>query len=97
MFENELCVKFIFIGKVWFLAQIFLCLWHVRKTWVENAVKKNNEKVERAIILQRIGLVMYGKGCLINFDPVLWTHKQLYDIQHNYLKVMIFLKYMYEV
>ena len=65
---------------MWPSAQIFLCLWHVRKAWAENAVKKINDKVEIVIVLQRIGLVMYGKGCPIDYDLVLWTHEQLGDI-----------------
>ena len=55
---------------MWPSAQIFLCLWHVQKAWVENAVKKINNKVERAVVLQQIGLVMYGKGCV---EPIFWT------------------------
>ena len=58
---------------VWPAAMIFLCLWHVRKAWAKNAVKKISTVAERATVLQMLGDVMYGKGCGVNDDPVDWA------------------------
>ena len=68
----------------------------MRKAWAENAIKKIDDNVERAVVLQRIGLVMYGKGCPIDYDPVLWAHDQLRDIQCKHPKAATFMKYMNE-
>jgi hypothetical protein len=54
-------------------AIIFLCLWHVRKAWAENAVKKINVVVERTTVLQLLGDVMYDKGCGIDDDTIDWA------------------------
>jgi hypothetical protein len=62
---------------VWPEARIFLCLWHVRKAWAENAIKKISTVGERATVLQMVGDIMYGKGMGINEDPVDWALQQL--------------------
>ena len=66
---------------VWPNAKIFLCLWHVRKAWAENAVKKITTVGERATVLQMIGDVMYGKGCGVDVDPVQWALRQLNSLR----------------
>jgi hypothetical protein len=55
---------------VWPEAKIFLYLWHVRKNWAENAIKKIPEVTKRATVLQMLGDIMYGKGCFVWDDPV---------------------------
>ena len=65
----------------------FICLWHIKKSWAENVVKKINDKVEEVVVLQRIGFVMYMKDCPIDYDPVLWAHEQLHNTQCNHPKV----------
>jgi hypothetical protein len=36
-----------------------LCLWHVRKAWAENAVKKIFDPILRVEVLKGIAQVMY--------------------------------------
>ena len=62
---------------VWPAAKIFLCLWHVRKAWAENAVKKISTVGERAVVLQMVGDIMYGNGCGVDEDPIDWALNQL--------------------
>ena len=53
----------------------------MQKAWAKNVVKTINDKVERVVVLQRIGHIMYGRGCPIDYDPMLWAYDQLRDIQ----------------
>ena len=55
---------------IWPEAKFFLYLWHVRKSWAENAVKKIPAVVERATVLQMLGDIMYGRGCKVDEDPI---------------------------
>ena len=40
---------------------------------------------------------MYGKGCSIDYDLVLWAHDQVRNIQRNHPKAASFMEYMNEV
>ena len=75
----------------------FPMLMACAKSMGRKCFKKIKDKVERAAVLQQIGLVMYGKGCPIDYDHVLWAHDQLCDIQRNYPKAATFMKYMNEI
>ena len=79
---------------VWPEARIFLCLWHVRKAWAENAIKKISTVGERATVLQMVGDIMYGKGMGINEDPVDWALQQLDRITTTRPRSAAFMKYM---
>ena len=82
---------------MWPEAKIFLCLWHVRKAWAENAVKKISRAAERTIVLQMLGDIMYGKGCNVDDDPVDWALHQLDKISTSCPLATSFMKYMNEV
>ena len=79
---------------VWPVAKIFLCLWHVRKAWVENAVKKISTVGERAEVLQMLGDIMYGKGCGIDDDPIYWALRQLDIIRNTRPRSAAFMRYI---
>ena len=79
---------------VWPVAKIFLCLWHVRKVWAENAVKKISTVGERATVLQMVGDVMYGKGCGVDDDPIDWALQQLDFITNTRPRSAAFMRYM---
>lgn len=55
---------------VWPNSKIFLCMWHVRKAWVEKAARKISVVVERTTVLQMLGDMMYGKRYSVDEDPV---------------------------
>ena len=57
---------------VWPDVKIFMCLWHVRKTWTQNIVTKISTVGERAMVLQIVGDIMYRKGSDIDDDAVDW-------------------------
>jgi hypothetical protein len=71
-----------------------LCLWHVRKNWAENAVKKILAVAERATVLQMLGNIMYGVGCSIYEDHVVWAVRQLDAIANTRPRAWAFMKYM---
>lgn len=79
---------------VWPGAKIFLCLWHVRKAWAENAVRKISSGVERVAVLQLLGDIMYGNGCGVDEDPVDWALSQLDTITNTRPRSSAFMMYM---
>ena len=79
---------------VWPDAKIFLCLWHVRKAWAENAIKKIPIHAERAAVLQMVGDIMYGNGCGVDDDPIHWALKQLDIITNTRPRSAAFMRYM---
>ena len=79
---------------VWPAAKIFLCLWHVRKAWAENAVKKISTVAERAEVLQMLGDIMYGKGCAVDADPIDWALGQLDIIANTRPRSAAFMRYI---
>ena len=84
---------FLHVRLVWPDAKIFLCLWHVRKAWAENVVKKISTVGERATVLQMVGDIMYGKGSDIDDGPVDWALQQLDKITNTRPRSTAFMKY----
>lgn len=68
---------------VWPHARILLCLWHVRKAWAGNAMKKITQIEERATVLKFMGVIMYGKGLHLDDDQVNWALQQLDNIANT--------------
>jgi hypothetical protein len=56
--------------NVWLDAQILLSLWHVRKAWVENVVRKIVNPQKRSNILSAVGRIMYSRWCPIDVDLI---------------------------
>jgi hypothetical protein len=81
---------------VWPGAKIFLCLWHVRKAWAENTVRKISTVEERAAVLQLLGDIMYGKGCGVDDDPIRWALSQLDIITYTKPRSAAFMLYIDE-
>jgi hypothetical protein len=50
--------------------QVLLCLWHVRKAWAKNIVKKIVNPQERSNVLSMFGRIMYSWGCPIDANPI---------------------------
>lgn len=79
---------------MWPEARIFLCLWHVRKSWAENAVKKIRTVGERTFILKALGDIMYGKGMSHDDSPIEWAHQQLDNLVATRPTATVFMKYI---
>ena len=82
---------------VWPEAKIFLCLWHVRKAWAENAVKKISCAAEHATVLQKLGDIMYGTGCSVYDNPIDWTIHRLDNISNTRPLANAFMNYINEL
>jgi hypothetical protein len=84
-------------AMVWPEAEIFLCLWHVKKAWAKNAIKKISSAGERIIVLQMLGDIMYGKGCNVDGDPIDLALDQLDKISNTRPLASALMRYMNEV
>ena len=82
---------------VWPQAIIFMCLWHVRKVWAENAIKKISSVGECTIVFQMLGDIIYGKGCNVDNDPIDWVLDQLDNISNTHPLAIAFKRYMNDV
>jgi hypothetical protein len=48
-------------------------MWHVYKTWVENAIKKIASVEERSRVLFAFESIMYSQDYPFHTEPVLWA------------------------
>ena len=51
-------------GNSTYAVKILLCLWHVRKAWLENAIQKIKANYLRTLVLQDCADLMYGNKLL---------------------------------
>ncbi len=73
---------------------MFLCLWHVRKAWVENAIKKIIMLEDHVLVLSIFNEVMYSCGCPIDTDVILWAKQQIHLLATRYPNATRFMKYL---
>jgi hypothetical protein len=63
---------------------MFICLWHVRKTWVENVIKKIAMLEDRALVLCTLGEIMYSCECLVDIDAIIMAKQQIHLLATRY-------------
>ncbi len=51
------------LQSVWPGLKVFLCLWHVRRAWLKQAVAKIKEHAIRVGVLKGLGRIMYDTKC----------------------------------
>lgn len=83
-------------SKVWGNSTICLCLWHVRKAWAENAIKKIVSPGVRAAILHELGNIMYDKSGVVGDDAVEWAKLRFMQMEGKYSHADRFMQYMYD-
>lgn len=71
-----------------------MCLWHVRKAWAKNTIKKISIVAERSIVLQMVDYIMYGKWCDVDENPIYWALAQLDNISNSQPRVVTFKRYI---
>ncbi len=49
--------------QVWLGTKIFLCLWHVKRTWLKQAHIKMKDASTHASALKVLGNIMYNIDC----------------------------------
>lgn len=80
--------------ELWPTSKIFLCFWHVKKAWAENAATKIIRIEDRANLLKEVGDVLYGKRYVVGTDPVAWANKELDKIRDRRPSAAKFMKYI---
>jgi hypothetical protein len=80
--------------ELWPTSKIFLCFWHVKKAWAENATTKISRIEDRANLLKEVGDVLYGKRYVVRTGPVAWSNKELDNIRHQRPSTAKFMKYI---
>ena len=84
-------------NMVWPHTKIFLCLWHVKKAWADNAMKKISSVGERTIVFQMLGDIIYKKCCNVVDDPIDWALEQLDKISNTHPLATACMRYIIEV
>lgn len=69
---------------------IILCLWHVRRCWLNHSIKKICNKEVRHDIMRKLGEVMYmgtfGKSVLETFEDAQQKILQIFQDYPNEVK-----------
>jgi hypothetical protein len=73
--------------NVWPDAWVLLCLWHVQKAWVENAIKKIINPQERSNFLSALGRIIYSWRCPIDAYLILWVEQEIEMLLTNFPNV----------
>ena len=69
---------------VWPGVKVFLCLWHVRRAWLKQAVAKISDHVVRAGVLKGLGRIMYDTKCPPGDRMGPWAIRQLKDLMDRF-------------
>jgi hypothetical protein len=75
--------------------KFFLCLWHVRKAWVENAIIFFLQvwKTKQKYYIFILGNFMYSRACPPDHDHVLWAQLQINIMATKYPNASQFITY----
>jgi hypothetical protein len=65
------------LQSVWPGVKVFLCLWHVRRAWLKQAVAKIKDHAVRAGVLKGLGHIMYDTKCPQGDEIGPWAIRQL--------------------
>jgi hypothetical protein len=78
---------------VWPGVKVFLCLWHVRRAWLKQAVAKIKDHAVRAGVLKGLGRIMYDTKCPHGDDMGPWAIRQLNALRESFPIVSNFWAY----
>ncbi len=81
-------------SNVWPWAKVFLCLWHVCRTWAKNALKKIPTAEDRTKILSTLGQIMYSWACTLDHDSILRVQLQINIMATKYPDAFWFIEYL---
>ena len=65
------------LQSVWPGVKVFICLWHVRRAWLKQAVAKINDHAIRGAMLKGLGRIMYDTQCPQGDEMGPWAIRQL--------------------
>ena len=72
------------LQSVWPGVKVFLCLWHVRRAWVKQAVAKIKDHAIRAGVLKGLGRIMYDTKCPPGDEMGPWALRQLNALEDSF-------------
>ena len=78
------------LQSVWPGVKVFLCLWHVRRAWLKQAVAKIKDHAIRAGVLKGLGRIMYDTNCPQGDEMGPWAIRQLNALMHSFPVVSSF-------
>ena len=81
------------LQSVWPGVKVFLCLWHVRRVWLKQAVAKIKDHAIRAGVLKGLGRIMYDTKCPHGDDMGPWAIRQLNALMDSFPIVSNFWAY----
>jgi len=70
-----------------------LCLWHVRKAWLENVVSKISVEYVRLLVLKALGDIMYTSDGRTGEDAILFARETFENLKTMYPQVVAFMAY----
>ena len=72
------------LQSVWPGVKVFLCLWHVRRAWLKQAVAKIKDHAIRAGVLKGLGRIMYDTKCPEGDQMGPWALRQLSALMDSF-------------
>ena len=81
------------LQSVWPGVKVFLCLWHVRRAWLKQAVAKIKDHAIRAGVLKGLGRIMYDTNCPEGDEMGPWAIRQLNALVDSFPVVSSFWAY----
>ena len=78
---------------VWPGVKVFLCLWHVLRAWLKQAVAKIKDHAVRAGVLKGLGRIMYDTKCPHGDALGPWAIRQLNALRDSFPIVSNFWAY----
>jgi hypothetical protein len=81
------------LQTVWPGVKVFLCLWHVRRAWLKQAVAKMKDHAIRAAVLKGLGRIMYDTKCPRGDGMGPWAIRQLSALKDSFPIVSNFWAY----
>ena len=78
---------------VWPGVKVFLCLWHVRRAWLKQAVAKIKDHAIRAAVLKGLGRIMYDTKCPPGDEMGPWAIRQMTALMDRFPVVDSFWAY----
>ena len=81
------------LQSVWPGVKVFLCLWHVRRAWLKQAVAKIKDHAIRAAVLKGLGRIMYDTKCPQGDGMGPWAIRQLNALRDSFPIVSNFWSY----
>jgi hypothetical protein len=63
---------------------MFIYLWHVWKSWIDNAIKNIAILEDCVPILSAFGEIIYSCGCLVDINAIIWAEQQIHLLATRY-------------